>query len=135
MFDNKEYQRRWYQENKDRLKERHRAADRRWYHKNRKKKIEAMREWRKQNPEKFKAVVARWKEAHPEWRPKKPLIQKRAHWAVKSAKRNGTLKPQPCKVCGEKHTQAHHHDYTKPLDVVWLCARHHAEQHRHAETR
>lgn len=29
-----------------------------------------------------------------------------------------------------KEAQAHHEDYTKPFDVVWLCTKHHAERHR-----
>ncbi len=35
---------------------------------------------------------------------------------------------KPCH-CGEK-AQAHHHDYSKPLDVVWLCVKHHNEEHK-----
>lgn len=34
-----------------------------------------------------------------------------------------------CKECGEKKTQAHHPDYSKPLDIIWLCKKHHAELH------
>lgn len=39
------------------------------------------------------------------------------------------LKKQPCEVCGKFPAQAHHHDYSKPLDVNWLCTRHHADKH------
>lgn len=39
------------------------------------------------------------------------------------------VKKLPCKVCGDKKTQAHHHDYSKPLDVTWLCSKHHSETH------
>jgi hypothetical protein len=39
------------------------------------------------------------------------------------------LEPQPCKVCGDK-AQAHHHDYSKPLEVEWLCQKHHGLEHR-----
>lgn len=41
----------------------------------------------------------------------------------------GRIKKQPCH-CGSLDTEAHHHDYSKPLDVVWLCRTHHAELHR-----
>lgn len=36
----------------------------------------------------------------------------------------------PCEVCGNTRSQAHHEDYTMPLDVRWLCQKHHAEHHR-----
>ncbi len=28
---------------------------------------------------------------------------------------------QPCEICGEPKVQMHHKDYSKPLDVDWLC--------------
>lgn len=45
-----------------------------------------------------------------------------------NAVRDGRLKKQPCMVCGEKAV-AHHPDYTRPLDVVWLCQPHHKQAH------
>jgi hypothetical protein len=37
----------------------------------------------------------------------------------------------PCSICGEQKTiHAHHDDYTKPLDVIWLCRKHHQERHK-----
>ena len=32
---------------------------------------------------------------------------------------------QPCEMCGERKSHAHHDDYSKPLEVRWLCERHH----------
>lgn len=51
-----------------------------------------------------------------------------ARVAVKNAVRDGRLKKLPCMVCGDK-SEAHHPDYSRPLDVVWLCAMHHRETH------
>jgi hypothetical protein len=42
----------------------------------------------------------------------------------------GTLIPQPCVHCGARRAHAHHEDYSRPLDVIWLCARCHAAHHR-----
>lgn len=42
----------------------------------------------------------------------------------------GDLIRQPCIVCGNNRSQAHHEDYNKPLDVIWYCAKHHAEYHK-----
>ena len=47
---------------------------------------------------------------------------------VNNAVRDGRLRPLPCWVCGEK-AQAHHPDYSSPLDVVWLCQPHHKQTH------
>lgn len=58
-------------------------------------------------------------------------IQKKANQAVNNAIRDGRLTRQPCEVCGAQKAQAHHEDYSKPLDVRWLCTKHHAEWHRH----
>jgi hypothetical protein len=55
-------------------------------------------------------------------------LQAKAWMAVYKAVRSGRLKRQPCSKCGsEEHVQAHHHDYTKPLDIVWECFRCHRE--------
>lgn len=60
--------------------------------------------------------------------------QKRAaHILVGNALRDGKLVRQPCEKCGAIKVEAHHDDYTKPLDVRWLCKRHHAEVHTQTE--
>lgn len=52
-----------------------------------------------------------------------------AHSAVSNALRAGRLKKCPCEVCGLEEVDAHHDDYSKPLDVRWLCRTHHCEHH------
>lgn len=51
----------------------------------------------------------------------------RAHIAVYAAVKRGHISRNPCEVCGEIKTQAHHDDYSKPLSVRWLCKKHHVE--------
>lgn len=46
---------------------------------------------------------------------------------------SGKMERKPCVVCGEIKSQAHHEDYSKPLDVVWLCSRCHGKIHRRFE--
>ena len=53
----------------------------------------------------------------------------KAHAAVSKAIREGRLAKQPCIRCGMLPAHAHHDDYGKPLDVIWLCRKHHAELH------
>lgn len=57
-------------------------------------------------------------------------IKRVAHNAVNNAVRDGILKKLPCQVCGStKRIHGHHDDYSRPLDVVWLCPKHHREEH------
>jgi hypothetical protein len=53
----------------------------------------------------------------------------RARRLVNHHLRAGTLQKKPCEVCGAVIVEAHHRDYTKPLDVVWLCRVHHRMEH------
>lgn len=47
---------------------------------------------------------------------------------VNQALKKGKIKKGIC-FCGEKQVFAHHRDYKKPLDVIWLCRKHHREEH------
>jgi hypothetical protein len=54
----------------------------------------------------------------------------RAEWLTRDAIKRGELKRQPCEICSwPKNTQAHHDDYSKPLEVRWLCQKHHRWMH------
>src|SRR4051794_27601008 len=52
---------------------------------------------------------------------KKNPEKHRAHTAVARAIADGRLTKGACEVCGEERADAHHDDYSKPLDVRWLC--------------
>lgn len=53
----------------------------------------------------------------------------KARAAINHQIRVGNITRQPCEVCGENKTQAHHSDYKLPLEVNWLCSIHHAHHH------
>ena len=54
----------------------------------------------------------------------------RARELVRAAVRAGKLERLSCEFCGEtRGVHAHHEDYSKPLDVWWLCRVHHLERH------
>ena len=65
-----------------------------------------------------------------EWE-KRNKIKKRAHVATRRAVLKGILvKPNKCSMCELECTpQAHHADYLKRLEVVWLCECCHMNTH------
>lgn len=52
----------------------------------------------------------------------------KANMAARNAVRDGRLTKLPCLMCGSDAV-AHHPDYDRPLDVVWLCHSHHKKTH------
>lgn len=56
-------------------------------------------------------------------------VRANAHHITSAAIRDGKIKKKPCEVCGSLDVQAHHDDYSKPLEVRWLCVPHHNEHH------
>ena len=56
----------------------------------------------------------------------KSLARCKLHRAVKS----GKIHRLPCEICGDSKVHGHHTDYSRPLDVVWLCPIHHYEEHQ-----
>lgn len=61
----------------------------------------------------------------------KNMHKKSANLKVSRAIQIGLLKrPKSCSKCAEtKNIEAHHEDYSKPLDVIWLCTKCHGERH------
>lgn len=71
-----------------------------------KAKLEANRRYREKYQDKIKAG-------------------RKLNWAIKT----GVIKRGSCRDCGIPNAQAHHPDYTKPLEVIWLCPLHHKREH------
>ena len=79
---------------------------------------------RSREPERARHLAERskrWATMNPE--------RRRAGTMVGNAVRDGRLIRGRCEVCGSSKSQGHHRDYTKPLEVMWLCAIHHSEWH------
>ncbi len=56
--------------------------------------------------------------------------KKSAHRQIYAALKRGQIVRLPCAQCGSTvNIQAHHTDYSKPLDVIWLCPRCHRVHH------
>jgi len=83
------------------------------------------RTWKAKNPERRAQLAREYEDRYPE--------KRRAHVAVCNAVRRGRLiKPTSCVDCGKEATriEAHHADYSKRLDVAWLCQQCHITRHR-----
>lgn len=75
------------------------------------------------------------KKSEFKWRKENPH-KINAHSLVAKAIKAKTLTKKPCQNCGNVKVEAHHTDYSRPLDVIWLCDKHHKEVHKQTrETR
>jgi hypothetical protein len=65
----------------------------------------------------------RWTAANPE--------KRRAQIAVGNALRDRRITKGSCEECGtDERVEAHHEDYSKPLNVTWLCSACHGKTRR-----
>lgn len=102
-------------------------------------KIQEYERWRSKQPGRLAAMAEiRKTEKFKKWASK--YVKKRralepekfrARSAVGNALRDGRLVKGPCAICGSRgKVQGHHYDYSKPLDVEWLCVKcHRTERH------
>lgn len=81
-----------------------------------------------QKTERGRVAAGRAKLAYIERNPSK----RQAHNAVNNAVKDGRMtKPEACEECGgEGIIHGHHDDYSKPLDVKWLCTACHSAAHK-----
>ena len=92
------------------------------------KNLDKIREYDKQRskrPERIKLALR----VNQQWRSEDKRRSK-CHNAVAKAIKNGDLIPIPCIRCGNEKSLAHHEDYDKPLDVMWLCQPCHKQRHK-----
>ena len=60
--------------------------------------------------------------------------KKNIHVQTSHAIRSGLIKKKNCEVCNESYlVDAHHDDYNKPLNIRWLCRKHHKKFHKEHE--
>lgn len=102
-----EYYRLWREVNNEHSREYHRQYDKQMY---------------KDKYEREAARRLRYVEKYP--------IRAHANMLLNRAVRKGKVIKQNCGVCSSVRTVAHHPDYSRPLEVLWLCELHHKEWHR-----
>lgn len=91
------------------------------------------RDWMRQYCRGNRAVISERRKGQAQARP--DPVKAKARSLVHAALRNGHLvKPACCEKCKSKPAsrdlQAHHKDYSKPLEVVWLCTTCHGVTYR-----
>jgi hypothetical protein len=144
-MDIKQYQKDYYKNNKEKLAKQKSL----WYFKNKEKQLKRNKEYVKKNKDKinqkrklYPSYKKRYgirkydlnRKQYPRKHIYKPLsdiekYKQSARRKVRHAINTGKLKVLLCIKCGNK-AEAHHADYEKPLDVIWLCPLHHRELHR-----
>lgn len=80
--------------------------------------------WRENNKVKISGTVTKWKKNNP----KKAAAHALIYWSVAA----GVIqRKEKCEECDKvSKTEAHHEDYQKPLDIMWLCKNCHSKKHR-----
>lgn len=112
------------------MKSEHKLYSKEWWREYRLKNLDKLRVYKrgydremyKKFPERENARRKRWALKNPE--------KAKAQMILNAAVQNGTVLRGWCEMCREGNTHGHHDDYSKPLEVRWLCPKHHSEEHR-----
>ena len=95
--------------------ERYRERDRRYNNANKEQRAATKLKLRRDNVEYYRAKD----------RAVSGTLKDKARRALRYAVKTGKIKRGPCRYCGDLKTQGHHSDYSKPLDVEWVCQKCH----------
>lgn len=111
----KQYRKQRYMEHREEDMLRNKA----WREANRDKHNAYCRKWNNEHADDRREYLREYRIAHPE--------RMRAQGIVNTRISRGKLtKPMACEVCGKVgRVEAHHADYSKPLDVMWVCKKCH----------
>ena len=142
------HRRKTYRKHLDKIK----AASRRYYQENREHLYRKHLEWRKNHPEKIYQYGVKFRKTHQDYLQQKRITQKhkdcvriknaryrkeypekvKAHYLANyAAKKNRIGVYDKCAQCGQsKKIEKHHQDYSKPLEVIFLCKQCHCDVHR-----
>ena len=98
------------------------------YQENRERLDKAHKKWSKNNPEKHSLYS---RKSVKKWISKNKKKTKCHREVRKAIARGDLIRPKKCNNCGlNRVIHAHHHDYSKPLCVKWLCRKCHMEVHK-----
>ena len=87
--------------------------------------LESCKKWREKNREAYKEANKR------SYRKKvvsgKKQAERKLHYAIDT----GSIKKENCVLCGNPAEAHHHFGYDHPLEVIWLCKKHHMSHHKY----
>jgi hypothetical protein len=82
-----------------------------------------IKKWQEANPERVRENNRRWKRANRDTENARSLV-------AKAIRRGKIMRPNRCEKCKKECTpDGHHLDYSKPLEVQWLCKICHMKGH------
>jgi len=117
----------WELKNPENVKKIQKKAYKKYYDKNYEKLYWASQEWRKENPEKVKKYRCKAAKLAREKYPEKNAARKMVSGAITLGL---LIRPTVCSKCiKECKPEGHHPDYSKPLEVIWLCRECHNKEH------
>lgn len=94
------------------------VASQEWRRDNRQRHAETTAKWQRENRNKAREIEQRTKAKFPEKAAARRALNEAVRWRVLG-------KPTSCEDCGQEFApvqiHGHHPDYSKPLEVEWLC--------------
>lgn|SRR5579883_3355 len=131
-----EYMKAWRLQNAERIriynlenKERRAATFKDWRERNPERFKELCKKWMSENRSRIKVYMQKYRQEHRDHRdPAKRYKynhspKQTARMRLRNARKSGkVMRPEHCSKCGLVCIpEGHHPDYSKPLEVVWLC--------------
>jgi hypothetical protein len=140
---NNEKRRKWYKNNKEKHleycknyqknnKEIVNQRHRKWWSENGEKYLEKRQNYYANLPEEKKEKIRKRALLNRKTYIEKNLYKEKARAAVSYALKNKwIIKPTTCSKCNmEKKIEAHHSDYAKAFDIIWVCKKCHVAIHK-----
>ena len=128
--EKKEYQRKYRENNKEKIKELNRKwriknknYSKNYYEKNKETINKRNNKWKKDSG--YRKMWEKKYRKKPEVHQKGQIRQKTKH-LIKYRK----IKKLPCFICDDVNSQVHHINYNNPYNIIWLCMKHHKRLHK-----
>lgn len=112
MFNKKEYQQQYYEDNKEHI-------------------LQKNKEWVKANRERSNTIKRKYKQTEKGKQTEMRTREKNRKHITARNKINylvngGYIEREACAICGSTiEVDAHHESYDEPFIIIWLCKKHH----------